>query len=162
MVDRLASGAAAAPSPSPSAVTPAVIDVTSNAVAIAWPAIDGAMSVALAGDAGPVADKRVAGNTRSIAFSGLEAGRNYRAALRHRDAAGNETQVDLPFRTPPEPRPCDPWFGTNVDHVSGGRAYVMWGRAYTVGTNQDLGWWNIFTTHTLHRVSGGFASGPCG
>jgi poly(3-hydroxybutyrate) depolymerase len=162
MVDRLASGAAPVSTPSPSTVAPAVIDTTSDAVAIAWPVVGGSIDVAVTGDAGPVAEKRVGGNARSVAFEGLAAGRSYRAVLRHRDAAGNETQVDLPFRTPPEPRPCDPWFGTNVDHVSGGRAYVMWGRAYAVGTNQDLGWWNIFTTHTLHRVSGGFAKGSCG
>lgn len=161
MVDRLASGAAPATAPSATAAEPVVVDAAPDAVALAWNAVDGSMTVALTGDAGPVAEKRVSADARSIAFSGLEAGRQYRVALRHRDAAGNETQAELPFRTPPEPRPCDPWFGSAVDHASGGRAYVMWGRAYTVGTNQDLGWWNIFNTHTLHRVSGGFAKGPC-
>ncbi len=158
MVDRLASGTAGAVSPA-SAAGPAVVDATSNAIALAWGPVAGATSYQVEVDG-----RRVSLNVPavSMAVDGLAPGSRHVLAWRAQAADGRAVaEARIETATVRQPADCDPWFANNVGHVSAGRAYVLWGLTYALGTNQPMGWWNIFTTTQLHRVANGFAVGAC-
>lgn len=52
----------------------------------------------------------------------------------------------------------------NYVHVQAGRAHQSGGKAYANGSNQDMGLWNTFVTHTLRQTGTNFwviADGQC-
>lgn len=159
MVDRVASGsnkAVAAPAPTPG---PKVIDASSTALAVAWNPVAGAVryELAVAGRTIGVPSPQVA-----VAVDGLAAATPHALTWRAQGASGQVlAEVRLDGATTARPRACDPWLANNVAHVRAGRAYVLWGLTYALGSNQPMGWWNIFTTTQLHRIPGGFSVGPC-
>jgi poly(3-hydroxybutyrate) depolymerase len=159
MADRLASGPVRAPPAAPVSAGPAIIDASSSAIAVAWAPVAGAARYDVETGGRRVG---VAATASSIAFDGLAPASPRALAWRALAADGRvlaEARID--GATAARPRDCEPWFANNVDHVKGGRAYVLWGLAYAVGTNQPMGWWNIFSTTQLHRVANGFAVGAC-
>lgn len=160
MIDRLASGRAGSVAPVPgSPAGPVVVDATANAIALGWATVAGATSYQVEVDG-----RRVSLDVPalSMAVDGLAPGIRHALVWRAKASDGRvvvEAQVEgATVREPPD---CDPWFATNVAHVSAGRAYVLWGLAYALGTNQPMGWWNMFITTQLHRVRNGFAVGAC-
>jgi len=159
MVDRVASGSAkagAAPVPAPG---PVLIDASSTAVAAAWSSVPGAARYELT-----VAGRTVgvpASQTAMVA-DGLAPATRHAVTWRAQGPAGQVlAEGRLDAATTARPPGCDPWFSSNVEHVRTGRAYVLWGLTYAAGSNQPMGWWNIFTTTQLHRIPGGFSVGPC-
>lgn len=160
MVDRVASGSAA-PGALPSVPSgPVVVDASSAAVALAWTPVSTAARYEIA-----AGDRRVAvaGSETAAALDGLAPASRFGVSWRALDAAGKVlAEGRLDGTTSPAAPACDPWMANNYEHVRAGRAYMLWGLTYAVGSNQPMGWWNIFTTTQLHRVPGGFAVGPCG
>ncbi|MBI1397783.1 MAG: hypothetical protein GC151_17565 [Betaproteobacteria bacterium] len=161
MADRIASGATAAGEPGDAVGVPSdpvVVDVGSRAAALAWVpgGLDGEVAVSASGPSGETLTRETAAAGGSITLSPLTPGARYRVTVTT-DRGGTE----LALTTPAAPPPCDPWYASNVDHARAGRARVVWGRAYAVGTGDDLGWWNGFTMTLLHRVPEGFARGSC-
>jgi hypothetical protein len=78
--------------------------------------------------------------------------------------------------TPPSPSPTaspsptpSPSTGpcvraSNWDHVAAGRAHVSLGSTYANGSNQAMGLWNTFITHTLRQTAPNYyvlADGQC-
>lgn len=53
--------------------------------------------------------------------------------------------------TPPPSEPC--FTSNNWDHVATGRAHQSAGQVYANGSNQPMGLWNTFVTHTLRRTA---------
>lgn len=161
MVDRLASGSRGNPSPSTdAALPPAVIERGVDGVSIAWrsPAASGEMAFAASSANGSRVTIKAPARSGSAVLAPLEADTDYEVVG---GRAGAPDTLTARVRTAAKPPACDPWFGSNVDHASAGRAYVLWGRTYANGSHEDMGWWNVFTTHTMHRAGSGFAVGPC-
>merc|ERR1711862_394299 len=48
---------------------------------------------------------------------------------------------------------CTTYTSSNYDHVTAGRAYQDLGECYAVGSNDDMGLYNTFTTTTLAETS---------
>jgi poly(3-hydroxybutyrate) depolymerase len=159
MVDRLASGTPRAAGAGAAAGLPAVAEAGARAVAITWNTVPGAAGYELEGGGHRVlADPR----TRSAALDDLTAATAVKVRWRALDTTGRElAAAQLPAATLPLPPRCDTWFASNVAHVSAGRAYVAWGLAYALGTNQPMGWWNVFSTSQLRREGRGWAVGTC-
>lgn len=64
--------------------------------------------------------------------------------------------------TQPPTAPC--FTSNNWDHVAAGRAHQSAGQVYANGSNQAMGLWNTFTTHTLRRTATNYyvlADGEC-
>jgi hypothetical protein len=111
-----------------------------------------------------VGDRRVvvAAPESAAAVDGLTPASRHGITWRALDAGGAVlSEGRLEGATTAVAPACDPWFANNYEHVRAGRAYVLWGLTYAAGSNQPMGWWNIFTTSQLHRIPGGFALGPC-
>ncbi len=51
--------------------------------------------------------------------------------------------------------PATCFTATNYAHVTAGRAHVSGGHAYANGSNQDMGLYNVFVTHTLRESPAG-------
>jgi poly(hydroxyalkanoate) depolymerase family esterase len=70
-----------------------------------------------------------------------------------------------PTSTPPSsssPGPC--FTATNYAHTQAGRAYQSLGQTYANGSNQAMGLWNLFVTHTLRQTGPNYyvlADGEC-
>lgn len=57
---------------------------------------------------------------------------------------------------------CIDYTDSNYAHVSAGRATASFGVAYAKGSNDYLGWWNIYVTTTVKQTSSGyFELGSC-
>jgi poly(3-hydroxybutyrate) depolymerase len=159
MVDRLASGPVGAATAPPAPAGAVVVDASSSALALAWGPVAGAVNYEVEASGRRVDTMAPAS---SIAFAGLAPDSRQTLAWRARSSDGRVlAEARLEGVTAREPPDCDPWFASNVSHVRAGRAYALWGLVYARGTNQPMGWWNIFTTTQLHRVGSGFATGPC-
>ncbi|WP_436534363.1 extracellular catalytic domain type 1 short-chain-length polyhydroxyalkanoate depolymerase [Actinoplanes sp. HUAS TT8] len=64
--------------------------------------------------------------------------------------------------TPPTAQPC--FTASNYAHTTAGRAYQSGGSTYANGSNQAMGLWNTFTTHTLRQTGPNYyvvADGQC-
>ncbi len=71
------------------------------------------------------------------------------------------TVTATPTPTPP-PSNCNEFTSSNVSHVSGNRANVVFGLVYAKGSNNYMGLYNIFTYRTLAETSPGYYSiGNC-
>jgi poly(hydroxyalkanoate) depolymerase family esterase len=74
-----------------------------------------------------------------------------------------------PTTTPPTTTSPPPPGGTcvtasNFAHTSAGRAHQVAGETFANGSNQDMGLWNVFVTHTLRQTGTNFwvlADGGC-
>ncbi|MFJ4675773.1 alpha/beta hydrolase family esterase [Kitasatospora sp. NPDC088783] len=56
----------------------------------------------------------------------------------------------------PSTRPLGCWTDNNYNQVAAGRAHQSGGYAYANGSNQNMGLWNLFVTHTLKETSAGY------
>jgi poly(3-hydroxybutyrate) depolymerase len=142
------------------------IDSADDAASLAWRAVAGARGYNLyrADEPGtsfvrvndaPVTDT-------SYGDSGLAPETAYLYAVTALGPGGESARTG-PVRVvtgPPAP-PCDPYFADNVTHVRAGRAQVFWGLTYAKGSNDAMGWWNIFTETNLYRDGDGFRVGTC-
>jgi poly(3-hydroxybutyrate) depolymerase len=142
------------------------VDSADDAVALAWTPVDGAVGYNVyRTTAADGAYKRL--NTlplggASYGDTGLLPESEYLYAVTAIGDAG-ESEPAGPVRavTGPAAPPCDPYFADNVTHTLQGRAYVLFGRTYAKGSNDAMGWWNIFTENSLYRNEGGFRVGTC-
>ncbi len=67
-----------------------------------------------------------------------------------------------PPTTSPTAQPC--FTASNYAHTTAGRAYRSGGSTFANGSNQAMGLWNTFTTHTLRQTGLGYyilADGQC-
>lgn len=72
------------------------------------------------------------------------------------------TTTTGPTTTTAPPAPC--FTSNNWDHVAAGRAHQVSGQVYANGSNQAMGLWNTYVTHTLRRTATNYyvlADGEC-
>ncbi|WP_081967143.1 PHB depolymerase family esterase [Kitasatospora sp. NRRL B-11411] len=70
-----------------------------------------------------------------------------------------------PSPSPSSSAPLGCWTDNNYNQVAAGRAHQSGGYAYANGSNQNMGLWNLFVTHTLKETSAGYfvvADSGCG
>lgn len=75
----------------------------------------------------------------------------------------NGTPPPTTTSTPP-PAPVECFTSSNYAHVAAGRAYQSLGYVYALGSNQAMGLYNTWTTHTLARTAPNYyvlADGGC-
>ena len=63
------------------------------------------------------------------------------------------TSTPTPTATPTQPPVCVT--ASNYAHVAAGRAYQSGGNTYAAGSNEPLGLYNVFTSHTLRQAGAG-------
>ena len=142
------------------------VDSADDAVALAWTPVNGAGGYNVyrttAADGSYKRLNALPLDGASYGDAGLLPESEYLYAVTAIGDAG-ESEPAGPVRavTGPVAPPCDPYFADNVTHTLQGRAYVLFGRTYAKGSNDAMGWWNIFTENSLYRDDGGFRVGTC-
>lgn len=63
-----------------------------------------------------------------------------------------KAMVDRIAAIPATPFPASCTTASNYAHTAAGRAYARWFITYARGSNQNMGWWNIFATTTLKQT----------
>ncbi|MES2887893.1 MAG: PHB depolymerase family esterase, partial [Pseudomonadota bacterium] len=155
MVARLSGGAVVTPPPPPAALpAPAGVGTsgaTSSSMVVAWAGVSGAAGYNVyRNDA-----KRNGPPLTGTAFTdtGLNPATTYRWSVTALDASGAESARSAPATgtttaaTGGGTATCTR--ASNHAHVNAGRARLSWGMALANGSNQNMGFWNIYTTTTL-------------
>jgi poly(hydroxyalkanoate) depolymerase family esterase len=90
----------------------------------------------------------------SFTDSGLTAGTSYTWTVSAVDSSGKEGARSASVTASTTGGTTTPVCVTanNYAHVTAGRAHVSGGYAYTNGSNQNMGLYNVFVTHTLRRT----------
>ncbi|MGW1962624.1 extracellular catalytic domain type 1 short-chain-length polyhydroxyalkanoate depolymerase [Streptomyces sp. NPDC001935] len=151
------SGGGSLPAPTGLATTA----VTDTGVGLTWGAVSGAADYAVFRDGDPVAT--VSGT--SYTDSGLKAGTTHTYAVAARDntgAAGPRSGTVTVTTTGGATAAC--WTSSNYAHVQAGRAVTSGGYTYAKGSQQNMGLYNTFVTHTLKESPVGtytIADGGC-
>lgn len=158
MVDALAAGGAAAASsvlPAPAGLVAS--DPTTGSMTLRWDALPGASGYNVYRDGTRVNASAVTGT--SYVDAGLAAGTRHAwtvtgVAESAPSAAVSGTTAGVEAAT------CHT--ASNVAHVLAGRAHVLAGHAFANGSDQDLGFWNLFVVTTLQqRGPGDYVMGTC-
>ena len=142
------------------------IDSADDAISLAWSRSAGARgfnvyrAARADGDYARLNLAPIAGN--SYADSGLTPETEYFYAVTALGPEG-ESERAGPVRvaTGPVAPPCDPYFADNFTHTLRGRAYALFGLTYAWGSNDPMGWWNIYTETNLYRDGGRYRVGTC-
>lgn len=135
--------------------------VTDTSVALTWNAVSGAADYAVFRDGSPVG---TASGT-SYTDTGLTAGTTHTYAVAARDntgTAGPRSGTVTATTTGGATAAC--WTSSNYAHVQAGRAVTSGGYTYAKGSNQNMGLYNTFVTHTLKESPAGtytIADGGC-
>ncbi|MFJ4837062.1 PHB depolymerase family esterase [Streptomyces sp. NPDC088746] len=130
-----------------------VTGVTDSSASLAWNAVGGAASYAVHRDGAKVT------TTASTSFTdtGLTAGTSYRYTVTATDSSGAagaaSSAVTATTSGGTDPARC--FTATNYAHVTAGRAHTSGGHAYANGSEQDMGLYNVFVTHTLRESPAG-------
>ncbi|MFD4907059.1 extracellular catalytic domain type 1 short-chain-length polyhydroxyalkanoate depolymerase [Kitasatospora purpeofusca] len=144
--------------PAPSGLTATATGA--DIVALGWQPVTGAVSYRIFRDGTPVADP----SGTAWTDRGLSAGTAYGYAVAPVAADGTEgaRTTTVTVTTPGGPAPC--YTTDNYHQVAAGRATLVGGLVYALGSGQAMGLWNTFTVHTLRRTGPGYyvlADGSC-
>ncbi|MFJ4776638.1 PHB depolymerase family esterase [Streptomyces sp. NPDC088762] len=136
--------------PAPTGLAPTGVGDTS--VTLSWNPVAGAADYVLYRDGTQVATPAAPPYTDT----GLAAGTSHTYTVGARDTAGVQgARSDaVTVRTTGAAAAC--WTADNYQHVQAGRATASGGYAYAKGSNQNMGLYNVFTTHTLKESPAGY------
>ncbi|THA78083.1 PHB depolymerase family esterase [Streptomyces sp. A0642] len=146
--------------PAPTGLT--VTGTTDTTASLSWNAVPGASSYAVLRNGTKVASPTAGAYTDT----GLTAGTAYRYTVAAVDASGGAgaASVQVTATTTGGGAPATCHSATNYAHVTAGRAHTSGGYAYANGSNQNMGLYNVFVTHTLKESPAGYfviADGGC-
>ena len=172
MVDRISSGTGVVTPPNPDPIAlPAPTGVstsgaTASSMSVAWAAVAGASSYNVYRNANKVNALPVTAN--SYSDTGLAASTTYSWTVRAADANGAEGATSAAASgatlaaTGGSGGTATCTTASNYAHALAGRAYVVAGYTYALGSNQLMGLWNVFVTKTLKKTGTNYyAIGTC-
>ncbi|MFI6039482.1 PHB depolymerase family esterase [Streptomyces sp. NPDC051315] len=144
--------------PAPTGLT--TTGATDTAIGLRWNPVDGATGYVVHRDGAPVATP----GTTSYTDTGLSPGSSHAYTVAARDADGGTGTPSGPVtaRTTGATAVCRT--ATNHAHVQAGRATTSGGYTYATGSQQNMGLYNVFVTHTLKESPTGYftvADGAC-
>jgi poly(hydroxyalkanoate) depolymerase family esterase len=148
--------------PAPTGLT--ATGTTDSSVSLSWSPVSGAASYTVYRDGTQVTST----TATSYTDTGLAAGTSYRYTVAAADSSGTPGAASAPLTASTTGSPgggggtC--YTATNYDHVAAGRAHTTGGDVYANGSDQDMGLYNVFVTHTLQETSPGYyviADGSC-
>lgn len=137
--------------PAPTGVT--VTGTTSSSVSLSWNAVGSAASYAVYRDGAEVGSP----TSTSYTDSGLASGTGYTYTVAAVDSSGavGAASSGVTARTGGGSTPqC--FTADNYDQVAAGRAHQSGGITYADGSDQNMGLYNLFVTHTLEETSAGY------
>lgn len=153
MVDRVGSGGTTNPPaslPAPTGVTTS--GATANSMGIAWNTVAGAASYNVYRNGNKTNALPV--TSTSFTDTGLAASTTYSWTVRATDANGAEGTASAAASgtTLAGSGGGTCTTASNYAHTLAGRAYAYLGFTYALGSNEGMGWWNVFTTTTLKQT----------
>ncbi|MGW7363998.1 extracellular catalytic domain type 1 short-chain-length polyhydroxyalkanoate depolymerase [Streptomyces sp. NPDC054841] len=136
--------------PAPSGLT--VTATTDSSVTLSWNAVDGAVSYRVHRGG------TQAGTSSSASFTdtGLSAGTAYSYTVAAVDGSGDVGASSAPVQATTAGSAHRCYTDDNYNQVAAGRAHQTMGTVYANGSNQSMGLYNVFTTHTLEETSPGY------
>ncbi len=156
MVDRVSSGGSTTNPPAalPAPTGLSTSGATANSMGLAWSAVAGAASYNVYRNGNKANALPV--NATSYTDTSLTASTTYSWTVRAADANGAEGAASA-AASGTTLAAAGGGTGTcttasNYAHTLAGRAYAYLGFAYAQGSNQGMGWWNVFTTSTLKQT----------
>lgn len=152
MVVRLA-GDTVVPPPSalPAPTGVGTSGATSSSMVITWEGVTGAVGYNVFRSGSKVNTSAISGT--SYTDAGLAPNTAYSWTVKALDSAGRESPASAAATgttSPGAAASCTT--ANNYAHVAAGRARNAFGYALANGSNQNMGWWNIFVTTTLKQT----------
>jgi poly(hydroxyalkanoate) depolymerase family esterase len=147
-----------APPGAPTGVT--VIGTTDTTVSLSWTAVSGATGYNVY--RGGVKVNGSAVGATSFTDTGLSPSTTYSYTVRAVNAAGESPSSNPVSATTAATVVC--FTASNYHQVAAGRAHHLLGYVYANGSNQAMGLYNTFTTHTLKQTGPSYwvvADGQC-
>ncbi|MFJ7491719.1 PHB depolymerase family esterase [Streptomyces sp. NPDC097727] len=130
-----------------------VTGVTANSVSLSWNAVPDAASYTVHRNGTKVASP----TATTYTDTGLTAGTAYRYTVAAIDGSGTPgTTSPQVTATTNGSTPGQCFTATNYAHVSAGRAHTTGGSVYANGSNENMGLYNVFVTHTLKESPAGY------
>ncbi|MEU9089376.1 PHB depolymerase family esterase [Streptomyces sp. NPDC048428] len=138
--------------PAPTGVT--VTGTTVNTASLSWNAVAGAASYAVHRNGTKIASP----TATTYTDTGLTAGTAYRYTVTALDGSGTAgtTSAQVTATTTGGSTPAQCHTATNYAQVTAGRAHTTGGYVYANGSDQNMGLYNVFVTHTLKESPAGY------
>ncbi|MFE0463618.1 PHB depolymerase family esterase [Kitasatospora sp. NPDC058965] len=139
--------------PAPGGLT--VTGTTANSVSLSWSPVGGAVSYDVYRGGAQVNSGAVTGT--GFTDTGLAAGTGYRYTVAAVDSAGTvgaRSAAVSATTTGGYTPTC--YTADNYQQTVAGRAHQSGGSTYANGSNQAMGLWNLYTTHTLEETAAGY------
>jgi poly(hydroxyalkanoate) depolymerase family esterase len=130
----------------------AVTATTGSSVSLSWNAVSGAASYAVYRDGAEAGTS----TTTSFTDNGLSSGTSYQYTVAALDSSGTAGAASAAVTATTSGFVAQCFTDNNYDQVAAGRAHQTNGTAYANGSNQNMGLWNTFVTHTLEETSAGY------
>ena len=129
-----------------------VTSTTDTSVTLGWNAVSGAASYTV------YRDGAEAGTTTSTGYTdtGLSSGTTHSYTVAADDSSGAQGPASSAVSATTGGFAPQCFTASNYDQVSAGRAHQSGGTTYANGSDQDMGLWNTFVTHTLEETSAGY------
>lgn len=136
--------------PTPTGLT--VTGTTDTSASLAWSAVDGAASYRVYRGGTQVGSP----SSTSFTDAGLATGTTYSYTVAAVDGSGavGATSGAVQATTTGATHQC--YTDNNYNQVAAGRAHQSLGYVYANGSNQSMGLYNLFVTHTLEETSPGY------
>lgn len=155
MVDKVSSGDGSGGGTTPPDALPAPTNVTAtgattSSMVIGWGAVTGAASYNVVRNGTQVNASALTGT--SYTDTGLAAATSYAWTVRAVDGAGVEGSASAAVNASTLGSTATCTTASNYAHTTAGRAYAAWGLTYANGSNESMGFWNIYTTTTLKKT----------
>ncbi|MBL3667692.1 PHB depolymerase family esterase [Streptomyces sp. M2CJ-2] len=134
--------------------------VTDTTVDLSWDAVEGAEGYTVYRNGAPIGTA----DSTSYTDTGLAPGSSHTYAVAARDADGKRGRLSSTVTAQTTGATAICWTATNYAHVQAGRATASGGYTYAKGSQQNMGLYNMFVSHTLKESPAGhftIADGTC-
>ena len=154
MVDRVSSGSGGGGSTLPAPTGVATSGATASSMVISWASVTGAAGYYVYRNGTKVNTTAATGT--SYTDTGLAAGTTYSWTVTTVDASGAESAASAAATGTTTGVAATCTTASNYAHTTAGRAHVSGGYALANGSNQNMGFWNVFITTTLKQTGANY------